>query len=65
MEWPYQRQLTGKPPAWYDWIITKLVKPMDKTVENVKMGKIIGNSPLILDDYRIIEDVSEKVFNIL
>jgi hypothetical protein len=43
----------------------KLTKPMDKTVENVKIGKIIGNSPLILDDYRIIEDVSEKVFNIL
>jgi hypothetical protein len=38
---------------------------MDKTVENVKMGKIIENPPLILDDYRIIEDVSEKVFNIL
>jgi hypothetical protein len=38
---------------------------MDKTVENVKIGKIIGNPPLILDDYRIIEDVSEKVFNVL
>ena len=43
----------------------KLAKPMDKTVENVKIGKIIENPPLILDDYRIIEDVSEKVFNIL
>jgi len=38
---------------------------MDETVENVKMGKIIGNPPLILDDYHIIEDVSEKVFNVL
>ena len=43
----------------------KLTEPMDKTVENVKMGKIVGNSPLILDDYRIIEDVSEKIFNVL
>ena len=43
----------------------KLAEPMDKIAENVKMGKIIGNSPLILDDYRIIEDVSEKVFNVL
>jgi hypothetical protein len=38
---------------------------VENTAENVKMGKIIGNPPLILDDYPIIEDVSEKIFNII
>lgn len=33
--------------------------PVENIVENVKMGKIIGSSRLILDDYRIIKDVSE------